>query len=145
MAGKDAGGRKTVDVMATSPRGGRASGRAATTTAAAAAPTPTRRSARTAARTSGRTTTTTTPAPSSASPRHKYSVLLPTYNERENIGLIVWLLVRTFEEQLRCCVVWAAARSVFLFFASLRVARPPPLSTPLTLSLPLPPLSLLTP
>ena len=34
---------------------------------------------------------------SSSSP--KYSVLLPTYNERENIGLIVWLLVQTFEEQ----------------------------------------------
>lgn len=29
----------------------------------------------------------------------KYSVLLPTYNERENIPLIVWLLVETFEEQ----------------------------------------------
>ena len=27
----------------------------------------------------------------------KYSVLLPTYNERENIALIIWLLVRTFE------------------------------------------------
>lgn len=28
-----------------------------------------------------------------------YSVLLPTYNERENIALVVWLLVRTFEEK----------------------------------------------
>ena len=28
----------------------------------------------------------------------KYSVLLPTYNERENIGLIVYLLVETFEK-----------------------------------------------
>ena len=27
----------------------------------------------------------------------KYSVLLPTYNERENIALVTWLLVRTFE------------------------------------------------
>ncbi|KJE97287.1 dolichyl-phosphate mannosyltransferase [Capsaspora owczarzaki ATCC 30864] len=27
----------------------------------------------------------------------KYSVLLPTYNERENLPLIVWLLVRAFE------------------------------------------------
>ena len=26
----------------------------------------------------------------------KYSVLLPTYNERENLPLIVWLLVREF-------------------------------------------------
>ena len=29
----------------------------------------------------------------------KYSVLLPTFNERENIALIVWLLVETFETQ----------------------------------------------
>lgn len=28
----------------------------------------------------------------------KYSVLLPTYNERDNIAIIVWLLVRTFKE-----------------------------------------------
>ncbi|XP_037771277.1 dolichol-phosphate mannosyltransferase subunit 1 isoform X2 [Chelonia mydas] len=30
--------------------------------------------------------------------RDKYSVLLPTYNERENLPLIVWLLVRSFHE-----------------------------------------------
>jgi dolichol-phosphate mannosyltransferase len=29
---------------------------------------------------------------------HKYSVLLPTYNERENLPIITWLLVKTFEE-----------------------------------------------
>lgn len=29
----------------------------------------------------------------------KYSVLLPTYNERENIALIVWLLLETFKEK----------------------------------------------
>lgn len=29
----------------------------------------------------------------------KYSVLLPTYNERENIPLIIYLLVDTFEKQ----------------------------------------------
>jgi dolichol-phosphate mannosyltransferase len=28
----------------------------------------------------------------------KYSVLLPTYNEKENLPIIVWLLVKTFEE-----------------------------------------------
>ncbi|MGH0145725.1 UNVERIFIED_CONTAM: hypothetical protein FKN15_024676 [Acipenser sinensis] len=28
----------------------------------------------------------------------KYSVLLPTYNERENLPLIVWLLVKYFGE-----------------------------------------------
>ncbi|NXN27802.1 DPM1 mannosyltransferase, partial [Nycticryphes semicollaris] len=28
----------------------------------------------------------------------KFSVLLPTYNERENLPLVVWLLVRTFHQ-----------------------------------------------
>ncbi|XP_004633167.1 dolichol-phosphate mannosyltransferase subunit 1-like [Octodon degus] len=31
-------------------------------------------------------------------PRNKYSVLLPTYNERENLPLTVWLLVKSFSE-----------------------------------------------
>lgn len=31
--------------------------------------------------------------------RDKYSVLLPTYNERENLPLIVWLLVQSFSER----------------------------------------------
>ena len=31
----------------------------------------------------------------------KYSVLLPTYEERENLPLIVWLLVKHFEERYR--------------------------------------------
>ncbi|KAI8620073.1 nucleotide-diphospho-sugar transferase [Chytriomyces sp. MP71] len=29
---------------------------------------------------------------------HKYSVLLPTYNERENLPIITWLLVKAFKE-----------------------------------------------
>ncbi len=29
----------------------------------------------------------------------KYSVLLPTYEERENLPLIVWLIVKYFEER----------------------------------------------
>ncbi len=29
----------------------------------------------------------------------KYSILLPTYNERENLPLIMWLLMKTAEEQ----------------------------------------------
>lgn len=29
----------------------------------------------------------------------KYSVLLPTYNERENLPLIVWLLVKYFGDR----------------------------------------------
>lgn len=31
----------------------------------------------------------------------KFSVLLPTYNERENLPLVVWLLARTFQERYR--------------------------------------------
>ena len=30
---------------------------------------------------------------------HKYSVILPTYNERSNLPIIVWLLAKTFREQ----------------------------------------------
>jgi NifB/MoaA-like Fe-S oxidoreductase len=30
---------------------------------------------------------------------HKYTVLLPTYNERENLPLIVWLLDKTFADK----------------------------------------------
>lgn len=29
----------------------------------------------------------------------KYSVILPTYNERRNLPVIVWLLAKTFEAQ----------------------------------------------
>ncbi|KAF8525110.1 glycosyltransferase family 2 protein [Hysterangium stoloniferum] len=29
---------------------------------------------------------------------HKYSVILPTYNERKNLPIIIWLLTRTFRE-----------------------------------------------
>ncbi|RSH91316.1 dolichol-P-mannose synthesis [Saitozyma podzolica] len=32
-----------------------------------------------------------------ASPGDKYSVILPTYNERKNLPVIVWLLAKTFE------------------------------------------------
>lgn len=38
--------------------------------------------------------------PEGRAPRQdKYSVLLPTYNERENLPLIVWLLVKSFSER----------------------------------------------
>ena len=30
---------------------------------------------------------------------HKYSVILPTYNERKNLPVIIWLLAKTFTEQ----------------------------------------------
>jgi glycosyltransferase involved in cell wall biosynthesis len=31
--------------------------------------------------------------------RNKYSVLLPTYNERRNLPIIVWLLEQTFKKE----------------------------------------------
>ena len=34
-----------------------------------------------------------------ASKGDKYSVILPTYNERKNLPIIVWLLNKTFTEQ----------------------------------------------
>ena len=43
---------------------------------------------------------------------HKYSVILPTYNERKNLPVIVWLLARTFEQQ--CALVSALSSSVVL-------------------------------
>lgn len=30
---------------------------------------------------------------------HKYSVLLPTYNERQNLPIIIWMLIKVFEEK----------------------------------------------
>lgn len=39
-------------------------------------------------------------APPSGQSQDKYSVLLPTYNERENLPLIVWLLVKYFTESV---------------------------------------------
>ena len=30
---------------------------------------------------------------------HKYSVILPTYNERKNLPIIVWLLAKMFTKQ----------------------------------------------
>lgn len=37
--------------------------------------------------------------PSAKKSSHKYSVLLPTYNERQNLPIIVWMLVKVFEEK----------------------------------------------
>ena len=36
-----------------------------------------------------------------ADKENKYSVLLPTYEERENLPLVVWLLVKYFEKGFR--------------------------------------------
>ena len=53
------------------------------------------------------------------------SVILPTYNERENLPIIVWLLVR---ELTKWCVFLRVP-------ASFRAARNPPPPRPLTLSI----------
>ncbi|KIJ45229.1 glycosyltransferase family 2 protein [Sphaerobolus stellatus SS14] len=37
------------------------------------------------------------PQASLNSSNHKYSVILPTYNERKNLPIIIWLLARTFQ------------------------------------------------
>lgn len=37
-------------------------------------------------------------APTKASGKDKYSVILPTYNERRNLPIMAWLLHRTFTE-----------------------------------------------
>ena len=34
--------------------------------------------------------------------KDKYSVLLPTYNERRNLPIITWLLNKTFTEKSVC-------------------------------------------
>lgn len=31
--------------------------------------------------------------------KNKYSVILPTYNERRNLPIIVWLIQKTFNEK----------------------------------------------
>ncbi|KAI0050120.1 glycosyltransferase family 2 protein [Auriscalpium vulgare] len=36
--------------------------------------------------------------PHTTSNTHKYSVIIPTYNERKNLPIIVWLLARVFDE-----------------------------------------------
>jgi dolichol-phosphate mannosyltransferase len=38
---------------------------------------------------------------------HKYSVILPTYKERKNLPLIIWLLAKVFKE--KCVVVSGTA------------------------------------
>lgn len=38
---------------------------------------------------------------------HKYSVILPTYKERKNLPLIVWLIAKVFNE--KCVVVLGTA------------------------------------
>lgn len=30
---------------------------------------------------------------------NKYSILLPTYNERENLPIIIWLIVKYMDER----------------------------------------------
>lgn len=50
------------------------------------------------------------PYASAAPSAHKYSVILPTYNERKNLPIIVWLLERVFRE--KCASVLCAVGCV---------------------------------
>lgn len=51
--------------------------------------------------------------------KSKYSVLLPTYNERDNIAIVVWLLVKTFTSRCstnsQTCDMAAACKQHTLF------------------------------
>lgn len=49
--------------------------------------------------------------------KHKYSVLLPTYNERRNLPIIVWLLAKMFTEKCvsRLALALAVPRHGTLF------------------------------
>jgi len=38
-------------------------------------------------------------APAKSGSKDVYSVILPTFNERQNLPIITWLLNRTFTEQ----------------------------------------------
>jgi dolichol-phosphate mannosyltransferase len=38
---------------------------------------------------------------------NKYSVILPTYNERKNLPIIVWLLAKTFSEKSAFGILFA--------------------------------------
>lgn len=37
-------------------------------------------------------------APAKSATKDKYSIILPTYNERRNLPIMAWLLNRTFTE-----------------------------------------------
>jgi hypothetical protein len=63
-------------------------------------------------------------APAAAADDSLLSVILPTYNERENLPIIVWLLVRELTKWCACLPA----------LASLCAPRDPPPSRPLTLS-----------
>ena len=36
-------------------------------------------------------------------PKNKYSILLPTYEERENLPIIIWLIVKYMKERYEHC------------------------------------------
>ena len=50
-----------------------------------------------------------------AQTKDKYSILLPTYNERRNLPIITWLLNKTFTEKcapLRCIGTTTATTTI---------------------------------
>jgi hypothetical protein len=40
-----------------------------------------------------------------AAAKNKYSVILPTYNERRNLPIIIWLIQRTFNQEYALILV----------------------------------------
>lgn len=51
----------------------------------------------------------------------KYSVILPTYNERKNLPVIIWLLAKTFEEKYVLKLQIHSSRSPLIDFWFFRV------------------------
>lgn len=55
-----------------------------------------------------------------STPRNKYSVILPTYNERSNLPIIVWLLVRMFaDKSVYATDAWALATTLIYRYSDL--------------------------
>ena len=50
-----------------------------------------------------------------ADKKDKYSILLPTYNERENLPLIVWLIVKAFSERYVCFLSHSSVKCTDFF------------------------------
>lgn len=49
--------------------------------------------------------------------KDKYSILLPTYNERENLPIITWLIVKHMDERYTKRYLRLNRVSVFLFYS----------------------------
>lgn len=63
------------------------------------------------------------PAPAPTT-KDKYSIILPTYNERKNLPVITWLIEKAFTEQ------YCPSPPAVSVLKQHSTAQPPPLSPP---------------